>query len=147
MQATELHHAAVPVHLACPIDDLARARRWLAWALRDPYSVPSAPWIDLIAIAGDDPAAREIAIQRSVRMSSRGCEVWLCGGSVTIEMERQARYAASTMSRVYDLSDLGPEPPAAPPPPQPGLWYSWPAVRPWRVWSDRGTPERGGEGS
>lgn len=91
--------------------NLARAKRWLAWLLREyPGAVVIAPWIhDIEALPLKDarPADRELGLMRCETIAARCDLVILVGGRISEGMRREAAVGRD----VLDLTTLGEEPP------------------------------------
>ncbi len=108
----ELHDREVSLVVACNCD---RARRWLAWALREhpqmAFCVPWLPYMDALPEDGGENRAR--GLRDVSAMAARCDEVWLVGGRVSRGMaqERDAAHAAGRL--VVDMTGLGDEPPGA----------------------------------
>ena len=97
------------------VANVARAKRWLAWASRIEGIAPIAPWItpvELFAVDEDgDPAAREFWLARDCAVVAKCDELWLVGGRISDGMRREWVTAMERGVRVQDLTGLGAEPP------------------------------------
>ncbi len=113
------------IYLAHPYggrpENLERAKRWLAWALRftagfdtSPLAplAPIAPWIAMCeAIGADDLGLRRRGLDIDCAVVAECFSTWLVGGAVTPGMEREAAAASDAGANVLDLTWMGPEPP------------------------------------
>jgi hypothetical protein len=96
----------------------AKASRWVAWAAETQGVAPVADWIIL---SGQwDESHRdftglriylELPASIDVALVARCDEVWLCGGRVSPGMTVEGKEAKRLGKPVFDLSDLGSEPP------------------------------------
>ena len=108
------------VYLAAPVrgnvaENVARAKRWLAWAWRIRDIVPIAPWLTPVELfaadADDDAAARELGLTRDCAVVAKCDELWLVGGRISDGMRREWVTAMERGVKVQDLTGLGDEPP------------------------------------
>lgn len=109
------------IYLAHPVSgdvpgNLARAKRWLAWANRTcgPDAYVIAPWIANIEAGEDDadPAARARGLRACCAVVEKCDELWLVGGRISDGMARERNTALVEMVTVRDLTAMGEEPPA-----------------------------------
>ncbi len=94
-------------HLA----NLARAKRWFAWAARQGVAVV-ADWIIYCEVWDDfDPAQRWAGLAHDDAQIRRCDEVWMVGGRVSGGMARGRETAKAAGVPAVDLTFLGEEPP------------------------------------
>ncbi len=117
MPAADFAHTRV-VYLAHPLSDdmptnLARARRWLRWAIEHytdcAFVVPWLPYCDVLD--DDNETHRKRGIHDDLAAMLRCDEVWLVGGVVSPGMALERDVAARDGLKVLDLTPFGPEPP------------------------------------
>ena len=98
--------------------NLERARRWLAWLWRD--SPPDvgyvADWIFACEILPETPENRARGLAFDAALVSVCDEFVMVGGTISPGMHREHMAARAAGLRIFDLTHLGPEPPAGPPP-------------------------------
>jgi hypothetical protein len=93
-----------------PAANIARAKRWYAWVLREhPTVCPGAGWILMAEVAPETPY--ETAMQRCYT-EIRWCQaVWLVGGAMSPGMHFERAFASGLGIEVVDLLAWGAEPP------------------------------------
>lgn len=104
------------VYLAHPYggnpENLARAKRWLAWAIREyPGCAFVANWILEGELFPETPEERKAGLRRDEAVLARCDELWLVGGEVSPGMEAEAQAAMRNGVHVHDRHYLGKEPP------------------------------------
>lgn len=110
------------LYMAHPIrgdvtDNIARALRWLKFLrLRYPAVTFVAPYIATLLSGQDDadPVQRQAGLQDAHALIMRLDGVVLVGGRLTEGMDFEARAclcARDLRAAIYDMIDLGPEPP------------------------------------
>ena len=95
-------------------DNVARAMRWLRWLRRSfPETTFIAPWIAALMCGEDDanPAQREAGLVDADAVIELVDGVVLVGGRISSGMEREAKRAKTSNGVVFDLTELGDEPP------------------------------------
>ena len=107
------------VYLAHPVSgdvpgNLARARRWLAWAIAAHADVaPIAPWITQCEVQDDaHEKQRARGLRDDCAVVARCDELWLVGGRISAGMRLERVAAEDAGVLVVDLTRLGEEPPA-----------------------------------
>lgn len=97
--------------------NLARAKRWLRWFYDcHPQLAMVANWMQLVELLDDhNPKHREIGMQQDLLVVER-CDVIVLvggvGGRISSGMLRESGHARKHGKTVWDLTALGPEPPA-----------------------------------
>lgn len=112
-RAMRLVYMAAPVSGDVPAN-LARARRWYRWLveLYWPDFRPVADWIVAASMFDDSqPTVRRAELDACMELAKRCDQLWLVGGRISAGMQTEALAVVQQMP-VYDLTPLGPEPPA-----------------------------------
>ena len=92
--------------------NLARAKRWFAWAAGQPGVSVIADWIIYCEVWDDfDPALRAVGLDADDAAIRRCDEVWLVGGRISAGMQRAAQTARLADKIIRDLMLYGDEPP------------------------------------
>lgn len=110
------------IYLASPLradtpegvaENLARAKRWLAWVLQTFTHVhPIAPWIPCVEVLDDQVAEnRWRGMSANLAAIERCDAVWLVGGRVSDGMRAEAEHARAQGLAVFDFTGTGAEPP------------------------------------
>lgn len=92
--------------------NLARAKRWLRWAITyHPQHLVLAPWIVEAELFDEsDPDQRAAAMRRCKQFVMRCGELWLVGGRVSAGMAEEREIAELAGVVVRDLTHMGEEP-------------------------------------
>ncbi len=116
--------------------NVARAKAWIRWLLDAiPDGVVIAPWIldlEVLPLRDDVPTERQRGLERCSAVARRCSGVLLVGGRISAGMLHEAAAAYRDGGRVFDLTDLGAEPPEVLAGPVPLLFG--------REWSPKGSP-------
>lgn len=116
--------------------NVSRAKLWIRWLHGAiPDGVVIAPWIldlEVLPLRDDVPAERERGLERCGAVARRCTGVLLAGGRISTGMQREASEAYFAGVRIYDLTDLGTEPPELLSSPVPLLFG--------RDWFPKGSP-------
>lgn len=98
-------------------DNLARAKRWLAWLIDcEPFVSFAAPWIPICEVLDDAvPAHRARGLRDSISMVVRFDGICLVGGKISTGMAAELVAARKLRLMVWDLTALGDEPPVVSP--------------------------------
>lgn len=94
--------------------NLARARRWLHWAIeRHPDCAFVMQWVLEVEVMDNeqDREVRAAGLRRDLKLVERVDELWLVGGRVSDGMTLEAAHAREHGKRIVDLTGLGAEPP------------------------------------
>lgn len=81
----------------------ARAKVWMAWALRQGVC-PIAPWIPLTEVIPETPVTRRLGLKANEAAIARCDEIYLCGLCVTPGMEEELDFAESVGVTVVDYT-------------------------------------------
>lgn len=88
----------------------ARAKAWMAWALRQGVA-PIAPWIPLTEMIPETPETRRAGLEANKAAIARSDELWLCGPRTQPGMAEERDFAHEVSVTVVDYTgdDLPPE--------------------------------------
>jgi hypothetical protein len=109
------------VYIAAPLsadtregieENRARASRWAAWAAVVRGVSPSCSWVVLTGVLEETPENRERGLACDLAQIERVDQVWLVGGRVSSGMALEAAHAARCNVPVFNMTQMGEEPPA-----------------------------------
>lgn len=98
------------------VDNIQRAKRWLAWLLQtypeDAFCLPWAPYAEVLP---DAVASHRRGLRDDLEILTRMDGIVLCGGRISPGMQSEVDHhiKTSTQPRIINLTHLGEEPPAA----------------------------------
>jgi hypothetical protein len=89
-------------------ENIERALRWLAWALRRwPNEATIAPWLSEVQLLDEsDELVREAGLRRCEAVVARCDELLLCGGRISSGMRRERLIAEYEGINIVDMSEL-----------------------------------------
>lgn len=88
--------------------NLARARRWLAWALAaHPDVAFCLSWLPYLEVLPDSGESRARGLRDDCEMATWCDELWLLGGRISSGMARERDAMIAAGKTVVDLTPLG----------------------------------------
>lgn len=115
MNVVYMAHPVSPLPGETLEGNLARAKRWLLWLLRNAKReriAYIAPWIVDCEILDDaDPDVRGFALERDCALIARCDAIVLVGGRLSSGMARERDAALAAGRTVVNLLSMGSEPP------------------------------------